>query len=211
MIGGMRRYPAVGGAAARWGSLLIVALVVYGALGRDAWGLALGTVVAAVILVGLRRSLVIEVSPDGLARGVILQDAFVAQPRAMAWGAVVDIHTQWSRPRDLSSLETTIRARDGATIRLSTAMGLTSYWACLADVVRHAPGANRSGLTEAMLAEGPPGRRDVYAAAMVAGVLALVLVALTGVFYVWAQGRSSLARYLEETGHPSASVRGAEP
>jgi hypothetical protein len=78
-------------------------------------------------------------------------------------------------------------------------------------VVGHVPEAHRSGLTEAMLVEGPPRRREVCAAAVVAGGLALVLVALVGVFYVWAQGRSSLARYLEDTGTSAGPVRRAEP
>jgi hypothetical protein len=40
----------------------------------------------------------------------------------------------------------------------------------------------------------------VLAALRTAAVLALLLVALVGLHYVWAQGRSSLARYLEQTG-----------
>jgi hypothetical protein len=207
----MRRYPVMGGVAARSGPLVVALLVAFGGLARDAWGLALGVVAVALVLVALRRSLVVEVSPDGLARGLVLNEAFVGRPTAMAWKAVVDIHTDWSRPRDQSSLQTAVRAQNGATIRFSTAMGMGGYWACLADVVGHVPEAHRSGLTEALLTEGPPRRREVCAAAMVAGGLALVLAALVGVFYVWAQGRSSLARYLEDTGPPVGPVRRAEP
>jgi hypothetical protein len=81
-------------------------------------------------------------------------------------------------------------------------MGFQSYWACLAEIVRQAPWAARPGLTDAVLAGGPPARRDVIAATKTAGALALILAAMVGVCYLWAQGRSSLSRDLEATASP---------
>ena len=46
---------------------------------------------------------------------------------------------------------------------------------------------------KATLAGGPPARRDVVSATATAGALARVLVAMIGVFYVWAQGGSFLS------------------
>jgi hypothetical protein len=94
-------------------------------------------------------------------------------------------------------LETAVRDHEGRTINLSTAMGLPAYWACLAEIVRRAPGAARSGLTDAVLADGPPARHHVVSAIGTAAALALVLAAVVTVHYLLAQGRSSLARDLE--------------
>jgi hypothetical protein len=142
---------------------------------------------------------VIEVSPDGLARGLALDGGLVTRMTSMSWASVVSVETDWWAPNDHHALETTVRALDGTTIRLSTAMGLRSYWACLADIVRRAPWAVRSGLTDGTLGSGPPSRRDLIAAAKPASALALVLAAMLGLGYGLAQGRSSLARYLEDT------------
>jgi hypothetical protein len=79
-------------------------------------------------------------------------------------------------------------------------MGLRAYWTCLASVAARVPPGRRSGLTEAILTHEPPGRRTFLAAARTAGLLALALAALVGIHYLWAQGPSSLARYLEQTG-----------
>jgi hypothetical protein len=89
-------------------------------------------------------------------------------------------------------------------------MGLDRYWVCLAAVVRAAPRAARSGVTEAVLADGPPAHRHAVSAALTAGALALVLAAMVAVHYLWAQGRSSHARQLEAAPGVSASPGGAD-
>jgi hypothetical protein len=193
----MRRYPVVGGVAA-WRLPLLTTLLALGGLALDAWGLAVGVVVLGWVGHRLRQSVVIEVSPDGLAQGLVLEGAFVGRTVSMSWRSVVAVETDWRGPGDESALETSVRGRDGTMIRLSTAMGFQNYWACLAEIVRQAPGAVRPGLTDAALAGGPPARRDVIAATKTAGALALILAAMIGVCYVWAQGRSSLSRDLEE-------------
>jgi hypothetical protein len=193
----MRRYPVVGAVWTAVGVLLAGAVVAYAGPWLGRWDVAVP--VAALGLAGthLARRLVIEVSPDGLARGLILGDAFVLRPTAIAWSAVVDVHTDWAQPGTRAALVTVVRARTGAVVRLSTTMGLATYWACLDDLTRRAPGAAWSGLTEATLASGPPGPRELLAALRTAAVLALILIAMVGVFHVWAQGKSSLARSLE--------------
>lgn len=195
----MRRYPTVGGVAA-WRVPVLTGLLVAGALALRTPDLAL----AALILGGLAHRLwrmgVVEVSPTGLTRGFLLRGTFLPGARVIPWLAVVEIHTEWCRPGDDSALETLVRDHDGTTIRISTAMGLASYLACLAAVARAAPVAARTGLTEAALAEGPPTRRGARAAAVTAGALALVLLALVGIHHLLAQGPSSLSRYLEEIG-----------
>jgi hypothetical protein len=148
----------------------------------------------------LARAIVIEVSRTALTRGLVARGVFRGRSTVIPWSAVAEVHTAWRRPGDDSALETTVRAFDGRTVRLSTRMGLAAYLACLSEVARRAPAAVHSGETDAVLADGPPTRQHVLAALRTAAVLALLLVALVGLHYVWAQGRSSLARYLEQTG-----------
>jgi hypothetical protein len=202
----MQRYPAVGGAAA-WRLPILTTLLAFSGLALDAWGLAVGVVVLGWVGHRLWRSVVIEVSPDGLARGFALDGHLVGATTSMAWSAVVAVESDWWEPDDHRALETAIRSRDGTTIRISTAMGLRSYWACLAEIVQRAPEAVHEGLTDAMLAGGPPAGRDLLAAARTAGALALILGAMIGLCYVLAQGRSSLSRYLEETSALPSSPR----
>lgn len=215
--GGMQRYPVVGGATA-WRLPLLTGMVALAGLVLDVWGIAASVVVLGWVGQLFWRSVVIELSPDGLARGLRLDGVFVGPPVSMAWSAVVAVDTDWWEPEDHRALETTVRSRDGTTIRISTAMGLRSYWACLAEIVRRAPGARRSGLTDGALASGPPARRDVVAAAWTAGALALILGAMIGLGYALSQGRSSLSRDLDETAalpregcHPGARIEGAGP
>jgi hypothetical protein len=194
----MRRYPLVGGFAA-WRVPLLTMSLALGGVALDAWGIAVGVVVLGWVGQSLWRSVVIELSPDGLARGLRLDGVFIGRTVSLSWNSVVAVETDWWEPDDHRALETFVRGLDGTTIRISTTMGLQSYWACLAEIVRQAPGAVRPGLTDATLAGGPPARGDVIAAAKTAGALALIPAAMIAVCYVWAQGRSSLARDLEET------------
>lgn len=191
-----RRYPAVGGAAA-WALallaiLLTVAAAVFHGIGMAAAVAALGWTVHR-----LSRAMIVETSSAGLTRGLLGLGAFPARPTLIPWGSIVEVRTAWRRPGDDSALETVVRDREGRVIRLSTAMGLGAYWACLAEIVRRAPDAARVGLTDPVLADGPPGRRDLMAAGRAAAALALLLAAVVAMHYVWAQGSSSVARDLE--------------
>lgn len=103
-----------------------------------------------------------------------------------------------------------MRDTHGRAIHFTTAMGLRDYWACLAAVAARVPAARRSGLTDALLTGEPPGRRAVLSAAGTAGLLALLIVVLVGIHYLWAQGPSSLTRYLEQTGRGGLVARPLE-
>jgi hypothetical protein len=168
-----------------------------GAVAFEAFEVAIGAAALGWAVYWLMRSVVVEVSSTCLTRGLLGMGAFRARTTSIPWSAVAEVHTAWCRPGDDFALETAVRDRVGRSIRLSTAMGLASYWACLAEIVRHAPAAARSGLTDAVLADGPPSRRHVVSALGTAAGLALILAALVAVHALWAQGRSSLARDLE--------------
>jgi hypothetical protein len=193
---GTRHFSVVGGPAA-WGLAGLAGLLVAGAAAFKGTDAAAVVAVLAWMVHRLSRSVVVETSPAGITRGLLALGAFRARPTVIAWLAVVEVRTAWLRPHDDSALETVVRDREGRSIRLSTAMGLAAYWACLAEIVRRAPSAARVGLTDDVLADGPPGQRDLVAALRAAAALALILGAIVAVHYVWAQGRSSLARDLE--------------
>jgi hypothetical protein len=206
----MRRYPVVGGAAA-WRLPLLTGLLALAGLALDTRALA-----AIVIVVGwaghrLWRSVVVEISPDGLARGFALDGAFVGPTLSLPWSSVVAVETGWMAPDDHRALETVVRGRDGTTIRISTTMGLPRYRACLAEIVRRAPSADRVGLTDATLASEPPARPEMLTAVWMAGGLGLVLATLVGLGYLLAQGRSSLARYLDESAPPAHLLSECRP
>ena len=191
-----RRFPLIGGAAA-WYLPLLGAVLGVGAAAFEAFEVAIGAAALGWAVYRLTRSVVVEVSSTGLTRGLLGMGAFRARTTSIPWSAVAEVHTAWCRPGDDFALETAVRDRAGRSIRLSTAMGLAPYWACLAEIVRHVPAAARSGLTDAVLADGPPSRRHVVSALGTAAGLALILAALVAVHALWAQGRSSLARDLE--------------
>jgi hypothetical protein len=134
-----------------------------------------------------------------LTRGFVLNGRFVGRTTAIAWIAVASVHTDWCRPGDDTALGTTVRDDHGHAIHFTTAMGLRAYWTCLAAVAASIPEARRLGLTDAVLAGRPLGRRTALPAAATAGALALIIVALAGVHYLWAQGSSSLGRSIEQT------------
>jgi hypothetical protein len=209
---GPRRYRVVAGLSA-WRIPVLTGICAIPAVTAEAWWLAVGVALAGGVATALARGVVIQVGAAGLSRGLVLRGVPLGWGLAIPWRAIVEVHTDWCRPHDDSALQTTVRGRDGTEIRLSSAMGLGRYWACLADIVASAPWAVRSGLTEEVLAEGPPTRRHVLSAAAVAGALALVLAAMAGIHYAWSQGRSYLSRYLEETGAvpgPGADERGRD-
>jgi hypothetical protein len=195
----VRRYPLIGGAAAWYLPLLAVTLAI-GAVAFEAFEVAIGAVAFGWAVHRLTRSVVVEISPTGVTRGLLTLGTFRVRTIVIPWGAIAEVHTAWCRPGDDFGLETAARDHEGRTIRLSTAMGLPAYWACLAEIVRRAPDAARSGITDAVLADGPPARHHVVSAIGTAAALSLVLAAFVTIHYLLAQGRSSLARDLEPIG-----------
>jgi hypothetical protein len=207
------RYPLLGGAAA-WYLPLLGSVLAAGAVAFAAFEVAVVAAGLAWAAHRLTRSLALEISPTGLTRGLLGAGTFRVRTTDMSWSVIVEVHTAWRRPGDDFGLETIVRDREGRTIRLSTAMGLRTYWACLAEIVCRAPAARRSGLTDRVLADGPPARHHVVSALGTAAGLALVLAALVTVHYLWAQGRSSLARDLERIsapGEPAVPAHAADP
>jgi hypothetical protein len=192
----VRRYSILG-AAVRWPVVWITGTL---ALATVALGAAEFLVIVLILgILGYRAvcSAMVELSPRGLTRGLVVGGRFLGPTTVMAWGAVASVHSDWRIPGNDFALTTVVRDHEGRAIAFSTAMGIRNYWTCLAGVVAATPAATRSGLTEAILADGPPGRTTLLASARIAAVLGLVLVALVGLHYLWAQGRSSLARHLE--------------
>ena len=206
----LRQYRIAGGVAA-WPIPVVSSLLALGALGLGALELTVSIAILGFIAQTIWRGSVVETSPVGLTRGFLLNGRFVGRTTVIAWSSVASLHTDWRRPGDDTALVTIVRDRDGRSIRLSTAMGLGQYWACLAAVARHAPRAARSGLTDAVLAEGPPGRRGFLSAAATAGALALVVVAVVGVHYLWAQGRSSIVRLQDPDRAPEPGAPAVRP
>jgi hypothetical protein len=196
-----RIVPVIGGIAS-WHIPLVATILGLGALGLGLPELAGVVGVLAFVAQTLLRSVVVEVSPRGLTRGLAVNGRFLGRTTVVAWDAVASVHTDWRCPGDDTALATTVRDAQGHAIYFTTAMGLRGYWACLAPVGAHVPAARRSGLTDALLAGEPPSRRTVLSATATAAVLALVIVMLVGMHYLLAQGSSSLTRTLEQDGAP---------
>lgn len=199
--GSLRHVPVIGGIAA-WHIPLVATTLGLGALGLGLLELAVAVGVLGFVAQTLLRSIVVEIAPHGLTRGFALNGRFLGRTTVMAWGAVVSMHTDWRRPRDDTALTTTVRDGHGHAIHFTTAMGLHGYWACLASVGARVPAARRSGLTDTLLSNEPPGRRSLLSATGTVGLLSLLIVMLVGLHYLFAQGPSSLTRYLEQTGTP---------
>lgn len=203
--GELRQYRIAGGVAT-WPIPLISSMLSLGALRLDALELAVTVALLGFVAQRLWLGGVVEISAAGITRGFLLNGRFLGRTTVMAWDAVASVDTMWRYPGDDTALVTIVRDREGRSIRLSTAMGLHGYWACLAAIVGSASRATRSGLTDAVLKEGPPGRRHLLSAARTAGALALVMIALVGVHFLWAQGRSSVARAVDQAGQPSEPI-----
>jgi hypothetical protein len=210
----LRQMPTIGGIAA-WHVPIVATTLAVGALGLGLLEIAVAVGLLGFVAQALLRSVVIELSPRGLTRGLLIRGRFLGRTTVMAWGTVTSVHTDWRRPGDDVALATIVLDDDGRTIYFTTAMGLHQYWACLAAVTARVPDARRSGLTDALLAGPPPGCTTFLSAARTAGMLAIVLAMLVGVHYLWALGQSTLTRSLGPTGdlgppptsHPSWSDR----
>jgi hypothetical protein len=206
----VRHVPVVGGIAAWHVPLVTTALCV----GAAAVGMLETVLVVALLGFAAQtvvRGVVLEVSPVALTRGFVLNRRFVGRTTVLAWTEVVSVHTEFRRPGDDTALITTVRDGAGRSIHFTTAMGLRAYWGCLAAVARRAAAAQRTGVTDAVLADHAPDRRSVVAAAATAGALALVVVAVVGMHYLWAQGRSSIARHLEQSAPQEPAARPGPP
>lgn len=174
------RYPAVGGLAAWWGSLLCAGVAVGGALAGE-WTVAFGVVLVGLVLEAMDTAVVFEVSPRGLARGLAVGGVLVGHARSVRWDAVEEIFTRWRRPGDFTVLETVVVTRGRERLTFGTPMGLAAYRSLLALVVRHAPSARRTGLTAQVLAEvdgGRPRPSRRLRAFVVVGLALLLLWAL---------------------------------
>ena len=206
----LRHVPVIGGIAAC--HIPVVATILgAGAVGLGLLEIAGVVTVLAFVAQTLLRSVVVEISPRGLSRGLTVNGRFLGRTTVMAWEAVASVHTDWRLPGDDTALATTVRDGSGHAIHFTTAMGLRGYWICLAAVGTRVPATRRSGLTDALLAGEPPSRRTVLSAARTAGLLGLVIVTLVGLHYLLAQGSGSLTRHLEQTGGLGASATAPPP
>lgn len=178
-----RRYRALGGLAG-WRVPLVGAVIALGAALAGHWTFACILAAAGLAARGLDRAVVLDVSAMGLSRGVAVAGAFLGPARVIAWRSVDEIASFWRGPRDFTALETVVSSREAGTIHFSSRMGYAAYRELLTDVVRRAPRARRTGLTDELLADlAPPPRRLsartlalIVAAAFLAG-LALAALA----------------------------------
>jgi len=196
--GSLCHFPVIGGVAA-WHIPLVLTTLGLGAIRLGLLEIAVAVAGLGFAVQSLLGGRIVEISTRGLTRGFVLNGRFVGRTTVMAWTAVASVHTDWRQPGDDTALGTTVRDHQGHAIHFTTAMGLRAYWTCLAAVAAGAPDAQRLGLTNAVLEGNPPGRSTLLPAAATAGALALVIVALTGIHYLWSQGPSSLTRSIEQT------------
>jgi hypothetical protein len=194
----LRRFPVIGGVAA-WHLPLVLTTLALGAIGLGLLEVAVTVAGLGFVAQSLLRGGVVEVSTRGVTRGFVLNGRFLGRTTVMAWAAVASVHTDWRLPGDDTALRTTVRDLQGHAIHFTTAMGLRAYWTCLAAVAAGAPDAERLGLTTAVLASNPLGRSTLLPAAATAGALALMIVGLAGIHYLWSRGSSSLSRSIEPT------------
>ena len=149
-----RRYPMIG-RLATWSVPLVCGVLAAALLSKGEWVAAVILCLLAAMLLRLEGTLVCEVSPAGLARGVCVGGAFVGPARVIAWPAVEEIMTDWRGGRDQTLLVTTVQGRDGSTLSFTSTMGLRAYRALVAEVACRAPHARLTGLTAQLLAEMP--------------------------------------------------------
>ena len=174
----IRRYRALGGLAG-WRVPLVVGVLALGAALAGHWTFACILAAAGLAARGLDRAVVLDVSAMGLSRGIAVAGAFVMPARVIAWRSVDEIATGWRGPRDFTALETVVTSRDAGAIHFSSRMGYAAYRTLLADVVRRAPRARRTGLTDELLAETAPAPRRLSARTVALLVVAAFLAALT--------------------------------
>ena len=142
---------------AAWRLPVLVGVLGLCALAAGQWALVCGLALLGALATSLDRSMVIELSETGVARGSTLRGAlrggYLGHARALPWDAIIEVTTVWRAPRDYSVLETFISTSGGATIRFTSRMGFAAYRALIAEIVERAPVARRTGLTEQVLAD----------------------------------------------------------
>ncbi|MGH7309039.1 MAG: hypothetical protein ACREK6_10135, partial [Candidatus Rokuibacteriota bacterium] len=89
----LRRYSVLGGVA-RWPIVWLSGTL---ALGTAALGADLLVIVLVLGLVAYRAvgSVMVELSPRGLTRGLVVQGRFLGRTTVMAWHAVASVHSDW--------------------------------------------------------------------------------------------------------------------
>jgi hypothetical protein len=175
-----RRYRAVGGVTA-WRVPILFGFAMLTLLSLGEWTAACVIAFVGLVYHTADRAAVLEVSPAGLARGFLVGTAFLGPARVLAWPLVEEVTTRWRGPRDFTVLETTVRSRDGITVRFTSRMGFPEYRALVAEVVRRAPTARRLGLTDEVLADPPPAtprRARLLRVALLAALALLGVVAI---------------------------------
>jgi hypothetical protein len=147
-----RRYPGLGGLAAwRVPGLFGTGALCAGWTGE--WGLAGFFALLGLVWHGLDASLQFEVSAVGLSRLRLLGGVPLGAAHVLPWRAVREVRTRWAGGWDMTGLETVVLGAQGERMRVTTRMGLPAYRALVADIVTHAPGAARTGLTDQLLRE----------------------------------------------------------
>jgi hypothetical protein len=171
------RYRALGGLAG-WRVPLVAGVIAAGAVLAGHWTFACMLAAAGLAARSLDRAVVLDVSTMGLSRGVAVAGVFLTPARVIAWRSVDEIATFWRGPRDFTALETVVTSRETGSIHFSSRMGYAAYRALLTEVVRRAPRARRTGLTDELLAETAPTPRRLSARGVAVLVAAALMAAL---------------------------------
>jgi hypothetical protein len=148
------RYPLFGGLTRWLAALLITAPSLVLAVHGD-WEVAAYLALPGLAALTVLRGLTLEVSPHGLACGLVVNGVFVGPARVVPWAGVERIETRWCRGRDCTTLDAVVTGTAGEWVRFTSRMGLASFWGLVAEIVRRAPHARRAGLTEQVLVEAP--------------------------------------------------------
>jgi hypothetical protein len=184
-MGGRRHYPSIGGIAA-WRIPVLAGVAAMIAAGGGEWAVALTIVGVSVVLGAPRLGRVVDVGPAGLTQGLALgvdgvrPPKFLGVPRVLPWGAIEEIGTTWARAGDYTALVTVVRSPGAGTIVFGSAMGLAAYRTLIADIVRRAPQARRTGLTDEVLVDADGRSPWRWSTERVAVGAAVVLLALWG-------------------------------
>lgn len=149
------RYRVVGGLAG-WRVPVVCAPAVFVMVALGEWVLAWIAMGLGLLVSGVERTLVLEVGPGSLARGLVVGGRLVAPLAVVPWASVTEIATRARGVGSLAVLETHVISATAGTIRFSVVMGARGYRSLLAEVARRAPRARRTGLTDAVLAETQP-------------------------------------------------------
>ncbi len=154
-VGDERRYHAIGGVAA-WRVPVLFGMLSLSVSVAGEWGVAGLLGLVGLILHGIERSGLLEVSAFGLSQGHGPSGRLLGSARVLPWRGITRIETRWRTPHDFTSLHTVVSGPHVGSITFSSRMGLGAYRALIEDVSRRAPWANQTGLTSQFLAEACP-------------------------------------------------------